>query len=129
MKVMLDHNMSPRIARAIHELVQAAGDQCIALRARFPQDTPDTEWIADLSQEGGWTVFTLDSKISRRPHEKRALQESRVCVVFLAAGFAKKDPIEQAWRILKAWPAVRDQVEATSPPATFRLTANGKLER
>ena len=53
MKLMLDNNLPPALAHALHDLSHAYWDdthQVVALRARFPAATPDADWIIALSQ-------------------------------------------------------------------------------
>ena len=41
MKVLVDNNLSPLFAQSIHVLVEPDGDEVVALRHRFPANTPD----------------------------------------------------------------------------------------
>jgi hypothetical protein len=41
LKVFLDNNLSPYVARALHTLLEPEGDQVIHLTDRFPPDTED----------------------------------------------------------------------------------------
>lgn len=56
MKLLLDHNLSPKLARAL----QAIFDEhtIVPLRDRFEKDTTDEAWISALDKEGGWAVLT-----------------------------------------------------------------------
>ena len=60
MKLLFDHNLSPKVARAINELVRDDLSQAVPLRAKFPLDAVDTFWIEQLGKEGGWSVISGD---------------------------------------------------------------------
>lgn len=86
MKLLVDHNLPPVMARAIHLLVERDGHEVTALRDRFPPDCPDIEWLGRLGMEGGWSVLSMDHMILRRPAERVALNRARVTAYFLASG-------------------------------------------
>ena len=75
MKLLLD-NLSPRIARALHELFKP-DHEIVALRDRFPENISDTAYIAALHGEGGWAVLTRDLRIRTRPNERAAVIPGR----------------------------------------------------
>jgi predicted nuclease of predicted toxin-antitoxin system len=54
LKLLLDHNLSPRLAKALDTLFVA--HEIIALRDKFLADVTDVDWITALDREGGWAV-------------------------------------------------------------------------
>jgi predicted nuclease of predicted toxin-antitoxin system len=58
LKLLLDHNLSPRLAKALDALF--VEHQIVALRDKFPANVTDVDWITALDREGGWTVVTKD---------------------------------------------------------------------
>jgi len=82
LKLLLDHNLSPRIARALAILFE--DDQIVALRDRFREDAPDREWLGSLDQEGGWAVLTKDLRLRTRPEERVVLDRVKIVFFFLA---------------------------------------------
>lgn len=81
MKFLLDNNLPPALARALHELSKADGHQVTALREKFKANTPDIEWISQLRAEGNWVVVSKD-KFSKGSMEKRAFSESGLAILF-----------------------------------------------
>lgn len=125
---MVDHNMSPRLARAINILVEPL-HRVEHLRDKFPTSTSDTEWIRQLSSEGEWVVFTLDNNIHRRPHELRELNKSNLRVCFFLSAWSGKTPIERTYRILKRWDEIVELVEASRPSTSLLIPIQGAIRR
>ena len=95
MRVMVDNNLSPLLARAIDVLVVPDGHQVVALRSMFPADAKDADWIEALGAEGGWTVLSGDVRITRRAAERLAWHRSRLKGFFLAPGWSR---MTNPWR-------------------------------
>jgi hypothetical protein len=57
LKLLLDHNLAPRIARALNALFDGE-HQIVALRDKFSPNTTDAAWIDVLDQDRGWAVLT-----------------------------------------------------------------------
>ncbi len=101
MKVFLDNNLSPYLARALSTLLEPEGDQVVHLSDRFAPDTEDRVWIEALAAEGGWIVISADRRISRNPIEREAWRRSRLVVFFLSPQWRRLRHIEIAWRLLR----------------------------
>jgi hypothetical protein len=124
LKVLVDNNLSPLLAQAIQLLVASDGDLVVALRHRFPADTPDEVWISALGTEGGWSVLSGDVRITRRPTEKLARHRSRLKGFFLAPAWSKLSNLEKAARLLLWWPKLRNQERLVGPGALFQVPVN-----
>ena len=77
MKVFFDHNISPRLARALRELYGDA-HQISILSERFSRTVDDTVWIGALSREGRWIIISGDRRITRNRAEYAAFRNSRL---------------------------------------------------
>lgn len=121
MKVFLDNNLSFYLARALNALLEPEGDQVVHLTDRFRPDTEDRAWINVLAEESGWVVISGDRRIHRNRLEREAWRRSRLIVFFLAPQWSKAKNIEIAWRLLRWWPRIRDQVAIVAAPAAFEL--------
>jgi len=121
LKVFLDNNLSPYLARALNELLEPEGDQVVHLADRFRADTEDRTWITALAEEGGWVVISADRRIYRNKLEREAWRRSRLIVFFLAPQWQRAGNIETAWRLLRWWPRIRDQAGIVAAPAAFEL--------
>jgi len=110
LKLLLDHNLSPRLARCLQALF-VEDHQIVALRDKFAEDAPDLEWIKALSLEGGWAVLTTDLRIRTRPHERAALDRSLIVFFFLAGSWRKYKVEETAARLIRLIPKMASQTD------------------
>ena len=109
MKLLLDHNLSPRLAKALGALF--VDHEIVALRDKFPENIADVDWIAELDRDRGWAVLTKDLRIRQRPHERAALDRSRVVYFFLAGAWMKYTVEETAARLIRLVPKMARQTD------------------
>ena len=110
MKLLLDHNLSPRLAASLQPLFDE--HRIVALRDYgFPPHVTDLDWITTLDQDGGWAVLTKDLRIRTRPHERAALDRSRIVYFFLAGSWRKFTVEETAARLIRLIPKMAAQTE------------------
>jgi PIN like domain len=109
LKLLLDHNLSPRLAVALDALF--VEHQIVALRDKFSADSTDVDWITSLDREGGWAVLTRDLRIRQRPHERAALDRSRIVYFFLGGAWRKFTVEETAVRLIRLIPKMAAQTD------------------
>jgi hypothetical protein len=127
LKLLLDNNLSPRIARCLQALFPD-DHQIIALRDRFAENTTDEEWITTLDREVGWAVITRDLHISTRPHERSALDRANIVFFFLAGAWRKSSVEETAARLIRLMPKIVAQTGlAESGRFELPINAGSKL--
>ena len=83
MKFLLDNNISPFLARALHELATQHDYCVVALRDKFPANTPDIDWIRALAKEGDWTVISADHFTKKGGLEREAIRQAGLKVFVL----------------------------------------------
>jgi hypothetical protein len=110
LKLLLDHNLSPRIARTLQALF-ADDHTIIALREKFSTSVTDVGWITALDADGGWAVLTKDLSIRSRPHERAALDRSRIVYFFLSGSWNRYSVEETAWRLIRLVPKMSAQTD------------------
>ena len=120
MKVLFDHNLSPRLARALQALFKGE-HEVVALRDRFPLDSTDLDWIGALSRDGRWLVISGDRRITRNRAEQAAFRQSRLIGMFLSPGLYKAPLIKQAERLLALWEAMQAVAGTVEGGAMFEL--------
>lgn len=130
MKALVDHNISPYIARALAILAQPHGHDVSALVDKFGDPSvPDVEWLRQLGREGGWTVISGDRRITRNPQEHAAWLQAQVITFFLANGWHRGMPqFKFAGRLISYWPDLVGVARRFDPPAAFLLQVNGRLK-
>ena len=97
--------------------------------SRFRRDSPDVEIIQALQSESPPPVFvTADLNIKRKhPHERKALAESGLTVVFLRKTFHNLSYHLQVLKFFKVWPEILKETSRCRIPTIFEVTPKGKL--
>lgn len=120
MKLLFDHNISPRVARAIHALLSDGGEAA-AMRDKFDPSTPDIEWITAIDLEGGWSVISGDQRITKNRAERAAWMQTSLVGFFLEPALLKLDPLQQTARLIYWLPVLERQLALIKGPALFAL--------
>lgn len=120
MKVLIDENLPPALARALNALF-ADDHEVKHLREFFGPGVKDSEWIPTLSREGRWVVISGDRRITRNKAEYHAFRNSRLIGFFLSAGLYKAPLVKQAERILALWPGIEKLAATVQGGAMFEL--------
>lgn len=120
MKLFFDHNMSPAMARAFNELFKGEHDVA-TLVDKFKRDTPDVEWINQLSDEGHWVIISGDRRITRNRAEYNAFRNSKLIGFFLSPGLYKSRVTKQMERILALWENIEVLARTVEGGAMFEL--------
>ncbi|MCD2174758.1 DUF5615 family PIN-like protein [Rhizobium sp. C4] len=120
MKVLVDENLPPALARALNALF-AGKHEIIHLRDRYGPGVKDTHWITDLSADGRWVVISGDRRITRNKAEYSAFRNSNLVGFFLAKGLYKSSLLKQMERILALWQTIEAQSNIVQGGAMFEL--------
>jgi hypothetical protein len=110
LKLLLDNNLPPRLARSLNMLFDGC-HHIVALREQFEANTADVDWATALDRDGGWAVLTRDLRIRTRPHERAVLDRSRVVFFFLAGAWNKftvEETAARLIRLIRRWRRKRD---------------------
>lgn len=111
MKLLVDENLPPRVARSLQALYPD-DHLVIALRDKFERPrVTDIEWIQSIGGEGGWSVLTADRRISRNAIERNAFLAHNLIGFVLSPGLRKKALNLQMSRLLYFWPTLINQSE------------------
>lgn len=124
MKFLLDNNLPPKLARAIHQLVEGEGHSVVALRDRFSADAVDEEWIRLLDREGDWVVISRDRYSKRMTSgavERELLRGSSLVVFVLDKGWRAFHDWELAWRLIRWWPTLQQTAMTIEGGVGYRV--------
>lgn len=123
--------MSPHFARALHELcLGASRSEIVHLKQRFPQNTPDHEWISVLAAEGKWAIQSQDG-FRKNDLEREALRRSGLVVFVLTKQWMTHDYWNKAQNLVRWWPAIEDYVDRIQGGAAVRVPwrMSGRFEQ
>lgn len=120
-----DNDISFRIARVLRELV--GQHEVLALRDRFPTNTPDSVWIPEIGKEG-WIVISRDQNQRRRDLEHAALKTSGSRVLYVRYGGKPDLLFADAARIIKNWPKIEQWGVKAKPGSLTRLNTSDQIE-
>lgn len=114
MKLLVDNNLSPKLARGLAGLF--AGEHEIQhIREKFETGSlPDEEWIERLGAEGGWCVLSGDRRIATRRPSRELFLRCNLIGFFLLPAVLDLSLHKQAARILTIWPVLETMSKATS---------------
>jgi PIN domain-containing protein len=128
-KFFIDNNLCPAFAPALTSLSAQEGCTVTHLSERFKRNIKDEEWLPILSSEGDWVVVSGDLRIFKLPHLRAIWIGSKLTTFFLAKGWTNKPFWEQAWWLVRWWPAIMKQAELVTPGFGFEVPAKpiGKL--
>lgn len=129
MKVMVDENLPPVMAKALAALF-AGKHEVVHLRERFGAAVKDTEWIGTLSAEGHWVIISADRRIAKNKAEQQAFKSSKLVGFFLAPGLQKAKLTKQMERLMALWETIETQAELVGGGAMFEVPMkSGKLNQ
>ena len=122
MKLFLDNNLPPALAKALNALLEPYYHQAIHLSEEFPTNTSDLEWIAALKEQGNCIILTNDS-FKEYVAERKALAESGLVVFWLSGKqWGKLKLLEKNLSILEWTSAILNYAE----PAIAEAIRTGK---
>lgn len=120
MKVLVDENLPPALARSLNALFTGK-HEIVHIRDRFGPGVKDVEWIGQVSSEGRWVVISGDRRITRNKAEYRAFRNTDMVGFFLSKGLYKSPIVKQMERILALWHTMEMQSGIVQGGAMFEL--------
>lgn len=120
MKVMVDENLPPAMAKALAALF-AGKHEVVHLREKFGAAVKDTEWIGTLNAEGHWVIISADRRITKNKAEQQAFKSSKLVGFFLASGLQKAKLTKQMERLMALWETIEKQAELVGGGAMFEI--------
>lgn len=128
MKVLIDENLSPKLARALNELF-AEEHRVEHIREKFGAGVKDMDWIDSLNKEGRWVVISGDRRIAKNKAEYHAFQNSRLIGFFLSQGLKKAKVTKQMQSILAHWDDMEVLAQTVASGAMFELPMKGSVRQ
>lgn len=126
---VLDANLSPTLAQALHLLCQKEGIEFRSAQDEFGAGAADEDIFRAL-QGRGWFFVTLDVQMTRRPGQRRAMEESGIgAFVFTGSSLPQRSFREIAAFVLAVTDAMIGRAKSTTPPFVYGISDRKKFER
>jgi PIN like domain len=127
-KVLIDENLSPALAKALDALF-GGEHEVEPIRIKFGTNVTDAEWIRRLSGEGHWVVISGDAKIAKRKAEQAAFRNSRLIGFFLAPALSGAKITKQMQRLLALWEDIEVIANRVASGSMYELPIKGKIRQ
>lgn len=128
MKFFFDNNLSTKLAKSLHVLVEPE-HQVVHLKDRFAANTPDEIWMAALAGEPGWIIVSGDLRIRKNPHEIHAWEAAGHTTFFLRAGWINLPLWTQTWTFVKCFPEIAATASRAKKGTFFMVSTMGKIDK
>lgn len=124
MKLLVDNNLPPKLARSLGALFD--GEHEIKhIREKFGTGSlPDEEWIELLGREGGWAVLSADMNIARKKPSRDSFVAAGLVGFFFSPAMQKWPLHRQAARVLAIWPQMISHMSTTAN-GVFEVPTSG----
>ena len=128
MKLLVDNNLPPRMARGLAALF--VGEHHVEhIKDKFGTGSlKDEEWIAKLAEEGKWAFLSGDIQIARKRPSRESVLRSNLIGFFPMPSILRRPFEEQVIRILKAWPDM-GRVATATERGVYEITMNSRLRQ
>ena len=104
MRLLVDHNLPPRLAVALHAIFEPE-HEIRALSDYFHRSNlTDEEWIEALGREGRWAVLSKDMNIARKKPSRDLFMRAGLVGFFFSPAMQKWPLTRYAARILTVSP-------------------------
>lgn len=126
MKLVIDENLSPTIARVLVQVVE--GHEFLHVSEWPGAGTPDELLFEHLARDGA-VLFTCDRNQRRTPRIKEALLASAITTFFADEAWSHSGRFEQVRRMLNWWPEMLAATERNWPGSWFQVPFNVRSTR
>lgn len=124
MKLLIDHNLPPRLAVALHTIFEPEHEITSLWKKFGRHNVKDDEWIPTLGDEGGWAVLSADMNIARKRPSRELFIRAGLVGFFFSPAMQKWPLSRQAARVLTIWPQMTSHVSTTAS-GVFEMPAAG----
>lgn len=122
MKIRLDENVSPRVAKAILALTERRrGFEVTHVRQVHGPKTTDEDWMAYFVREGGTAIVSGDYNILKHWPDLIAYKESGLIGFFPPPAFNGWTGYAKAALLIRWWPSILEKIQSSSQGDTWRI--------
>lgn len=116
MNFLLDNNLPPSLASALHELsiAEPGVERVVHLVDLFPPATPDLTWITGLGEHGDdWYVVSLDKFRKSKGAEREALRRAGHTTYVLDKSWGGFQYWAKVVQLVQWWPRILEHARLT----------------
>lgn len=130
MKIYIDENLSPHIAKGLDILEKPLGEgfEVLSIGEIFGRGAKDEDWLPQIGQENG-VVITQDLNIQRSRQQRELYKKHNIGVFFLSApsrnGFSYWEMVAH---IVNRWQDIKKKSRKSLRPFAYRCTAKKDFE-
>lgn len=111
------------IGTAVPDSLRSVGYLIMSMAHRGWLGIDDEKWLRTAGRKG-WLVFSANKKMLLVPHERQAIVDARVGIVFLTSGEERIDRV--LWLLLHRWHWLEDWDRSEQRPFARFLTPDGR---
>jgi len=129
MRFILDENMPRPAARMLDAFDHE--NEVLSIIDELGPGLSDEEWMRRLAElRPPPTIVSGDGRILRNRSERRVLKECGLMFVALSRGWTNLRWEEMAWKLVKAWPSIAQEVNRARRSTVFEVKVGGlKIQR
>lgn len=125
MILLLDENMPPRVADALHALGTV---EAYHVTKFLPRGASDMDVFELLREHASWVLVTQDRNITRRPQELAALRSAQVAA-FVFTGKANRSLEEMLALLVSSLEQMRKKASTTARPFVYSVSDRRRYDR
>jgi hypothetical protein len=133
MKIYVDENISPYLAKGFHELQipnnkkNGHSFEVLSIKEVFGQGVADEVWIPVVGPDKA-VIITQDINIQRTRHQRELCEKHGLGMIFIAAPSKKGFSYWEMVKLLvKKWEEITHIAHKEKLPFAYRCTAKGDL--
>lgn len=131
MRIMIDENISQRLARSLRDIAGVTEYQIVHVRERAPKGTLDPDWIRGFAADGGTAIVSADLNIRQKPIELLAIMDTGLISFFMPGQWQRCSRWFKAAHLCRWWPAIvqhiHDGVAGDSWEVPLGFSGNGPM--
>ena len=125
MKLFVDNNLPPDLARGLHALFGGTHDVTCHRDKFGVACVADEEWMQALGEDGDWVILSGDLNIARKRPSRELFMRLRLVGFFPRAAVMELPLTLKAARILEVW-STMERIARDVRPGLFELQRRGQ---
>ncbi|MDG3440068.1 hypothetical protein [Nitrospirillum amazonense] len=118
MKICADEHISPKILRAVKEIVLSRSFSLFGVADLEFRGTEDEYWISTFARNGGNAILSCDRKMLKRDSLLTHIQETGLIAIYFPEEWAMAKRHFQAAHTLFWWPKIEETIN-TAPSGSI----------